>query len=199
MICIALLWELVTPRFHFLIVKVNNMPTMKYKTAGFTYLGLLILIAIIGIATQTTLILGMVMKRRIAEEQLLAIGKEFGNAFESYANTSAPGRPRYPVSLQDLLKDPRSPTIRRHLRKIYIDPLTGDDQWGEVPAIPGPGISGLYSLAKGQPIKIANFDTRFEDFEEKNSYQQWIFAARDSMLQSPTSIVGISPAKTDNK
>ncbi len=175
------------------------MYSMKYKTGGFTYVGLLILIAIIGISTQTTLVLSSVMKRRIAEERLLAIGKEFGNAFESYANASAPGRPRSPMSLQDLLKDPRSLTVRRHLRKIYIDPLTDGDQWGEVPAISGPGISGLYSLAKGQPIKIANFDARFEDFEEKTSYQQWIFAARASTTQSQTPLPGASPAKSDNK
>ena len=151
---------------------------------GFTYLGILVLIAIIGISTYATLKLGIIMQRRIAEERLLAVGAEFQHAFESYANASAPGRPRAPASLQDLLKDPRSPTLRRHLRKIYVDPITGDDQWGIVPAIPGPGISGVYSMAIGTPIKLANFEPRFENFEGQSSYQGWIFSLPSTLVMA---------------
>ncbi len=153
----------------------------RHKT-GFTYIGILILIAIIGISTAATLKLGAIMQRRIAEERLLTIGSEFRNALESYANASAPGRPRSPRSLQDLLKDPRSPALRRHLRTIYIDPITGDDHWGLVPTISGPGIAGIYSLAQGTPIKIGNFEPRFEDFEGQLSYQNWIFAPPTSAI-----------------
>lgn len=164
--------------------------TLK-SSAGFTYLGLLILVAIIGIATSATLKLGSIMQRRSAEERLLAIGSEFRNALESYANASAPGRPRSPASLQELLIDSRSASLRRHLRRIYIDPISGDDHWGVVSAIPGPGISGIYSLAKGNPIKRANFDPRFEEFSGQPSYQNWIF----SLPSSPISLPNVIPKK----
>jgi type II secretory pathway pseudopilin PulG len=142
---------------------------------GFTYLGALILIAVISVAASATLKVGAAMHRRAAEEELLAIGGEFRDAFVSYANSTPLGQPRTPPSLDDLLKDPRFPTVRRHLRRIYVDPISGKQEWGAIQAQPGPGIMGVYSLAEGTPIKIANFDLRFQDFEGKTSYRDWIF------------------------
>jgi type II secretory pathway pseudopilin PulG len=145
------------------------------RERGFTYIGVLIMVAVIGVAASATLLLGSVMQRRAAEEELLMIGDEFRDAFVSYANATPPGRQRTPPSLQELLKDPRFPTIRRHLRRIYVDPISGKEEWGTVPALPGPGIMGVYSLADGKPIKIGNFDPRFQDFEGKTSYSEWKF------------------------
>jgi type II secretory pathway pseudopilin PulG len=142
---------------------------------GFTYLGALILIAVVSVAATATLKLGVAMQRREAEEQLLTIGGEFRDAFVSYANATPLGQPRTPASLDDLLKDPRFPTVRRHLRKIYLDPISGKQEWGTIPAQPGPGIMGVYSLADGTPIKVANFEPRFQDFEGMTSYRDWIF------------------------
>jgi len=124
-----------------------------------------------------TVRLGAVIERRAAEEELLAVGTDFREAFISYANATPPGLPRTPPSLQALLKDPRFPEPRRHLRRIYPDPLTGDDLWATIAAIPGPGIMGVYSAAPGKPIKIGNFDLRFRDFEGKTSYAEWKFMA----------------------
>ncbi|HEY4374422.1 MAG TPA: hypothetical protein VGN52_21050 [Burkholderiales bacterium] len=69
----------------------------------------------------------------------------------------------------------RLPGIRRHLRRLYADPLTGKPGWGTIPA-PGGGIMGVYSLAKGTPIKIALFDPELADFEGKTSYADWQFS-----------------------
>jgi type II secretory pathway pseudopilin PulG len=142
---------------------------------GFTYLGLMILIAIIGIASATSLELGTLMQRRLAEETLLDIGKEFQRALASYANATPPGQSTAPSSLQDLLKDPRYPNTRRHLRKLYADPMTGKETWGLVPSIENKGIVGIYSLSEEKPIKIGNFDTLFQSFEGATSYRNWIF------------------------
>ena len=145
------------------------------QSAGFTYLSLLILIAIIGIVTATTVQMGSALQRHAAEEELLEIGAEFRSALISYANATPPGQKRTPASLQDLLKDPRYPNARRHLRKLYIDPITGKDEWGVVELTEGSGISGVHSLSDKQPIKIANFDVMFQDFEGKSSYHDWKF------------------------
>ncbi|MGO4331333.1 type II secretion system protein [Cupriavidus sp. 2TAF22] len=145
------------------------------RARGFGYIGLILMVAVIGVAGAATLQLGAVAQRRAAEEELLSIGTEFREAFISYANATPPGQPRTPPSLQALLKDPRYPTPRRHLRKLYVDPLTGEEAWGMVQAVPGPGIMGVYSLATGRPIKIGNFELRFQDFEGKASYQEWKF------------------------
>ena len=117
------------------------------------------------------------MQRRVAEEELLAVGSEFRLALISYSNATPVGQPVAPQSLQDLLKDPRYPNIRRHLRKLYFDPLTGKQQWGTVMSIDGKGIIGIYSLSTATPIKIGNFEMEFQNFEGKTSYADWVFMA----------------------
>ena len=143
---------------------------------GFTYLTLLIAIAIIGLVTVATAQFGAILQQRFAEEELLAIGTEFQTALISYANATPAGLSPYPSSLKDLIKDPRYPAVlRRHLRKIYIDPLTGIAEWGTVSSIDGRGIVGLYSFSNRVPIKVGNFEPRFESFNGKTSYRDWLF------------------------
>jgi type II secretory pathway pseudopilin PulG len=150
-------------------------PNRQRTAGGFTYLGMMIFIAIIGIISSTSLHLGSIVQRRDAEEQLLDIGNEFRRAIISYANASKPGANRAPQSLQDLLHDPRYPNTVRHLRKIRIDPITGSDEWGLVASIDGNGIIGVFSLSTDKPIKIGNFDPALEDFSTAASYNDWRF------------------------
>lgn len=147
------------------------------RDGGFTYLGLLILVAVIGIASAAALQVGSALQRRAAEEELLEIGAEFRNALISYANATPAGQKRSPSSLQDLLKDPRYPKPLRHLRKFYADPMTGKEEWGLIEALDGSGIIGVYSLSDAKPIKVGNFETAFQGFEGKTSYRGWKFAA----------------------
>jgi type II secretory pathway pseudopilin PulG len=149
-------------------------PLPHVRLRGFTLLGVLLLAALLAIAATATLSAGVTMQRRAAEDDLLAIGLEFRNAFKSYYE-AAVSTPRYPVKLEDLLRDPRFPGVRRHIRKLYIDPLTGKSDWGLIPA-PGGGILGVYSKAPGAPIKIALFPAEFASFEGKGSYAGWEFA-----------------------
>jgi type II secretory pathway pseudopilin PulG len=143
--------------------------------AGFAYLGLLILLAIMGVVGAAALQLGKVTHRRAAEEALLDVGSEFGQALENYRRASPAGRPDAPLELQELLKDPRSPGTLRHLRKLYADPLTGKQEWGTLRSPDSNRILGVYSLSDARPIKIANFDPQFQDFAGKSSYRQWVF------------------------
>ena len=152
------------------------------NAAGFTYVGVLILIAIIGIASAATLKVGSTLQRRAAEQELLFVGMEFRNAFLSYANATPPGQIRAPRSLQELLKDPRSTNPRRHLRKLYADPMTGKETWGLVYGSDGVGIIGIYSLSEEKPIKISNFDIVFKDFEGRTSYKDWKFIGEVQLM-----------------
>jgi type II secretory pathway pseudopilin PulG len=145
--------------------------------AGFTYLGLLILVAILALATSATLTLGSIVQRREAEQRLLEVGAAYRQAIASYLNSSPAGDRRYPGALAELLKDPRYPGVRRHLRQLYPDPITGKNEWGLVGA-PGGGIMGVYSLSNAKPIKIAEFELANESFEEAVHYSQWVFITR---------------------
>lgn len=152
---------------------------------GFAYLSLLITIAIIGIAAAATFKVGSVLQRRFAEEELLAIGSEFRRALLSYSSATPAGQSNYPQTLEALLKDPRYPNVRRHLRKLYYDPLTGSQKWGIVMSPDGKGITGVYSLAPGAPIKVGNFETIYQSFEDKTTYADWIFTSIPPQLNVP--------------
>lgn len=141
---------------------------------GATYLGVLILVAILGLAGAAALRVGSVFDRRMAEEELLFVGQQYRLALESYSRSAPPGGPRYPMTLQDLVRDPRYPALRRHLRQVYPDPLTGRVDWVLLRA-PGGGIMGLHSSSTRAPIKTANFSAPFQPFEGRASYAEWIF------------------------
>lgn len=165
--------------------RMNMRVSVFRRPCGFTYLGLLILVAILGITSTVSLQVGSILQRRAAEEELLRIGTEFRNALISYANATPVGQKHAPANLQELLKDPRYPNPRRHLRKLYADPLTGKSEWGIIEAPNGLGIVGVYSLSEAQPIKIGGFDTPFQAFSGKTSYRDWIFTV-DTQAHNPS-------------
>lgn len=142
---------------------------------------LLAAIAVVGIAAAGAVSLGATVARRDAEQQLLAIGAEFERALVSYAGlppgtaaSSAPAGVRGPRELDDLLKDSRVPGVKRHLRKLYADPLTGKAEWGVVRDSQG-FITGVHSLAEGRPIKRSDWPVAWAHFEEQESYGRWVF------------------------
>ncbi|ROZ79738.1 type II secretion system protein [Ramlibacter sp. WS9] len=149
-----------------------------FKQGGFAYVLLLLAVALISIAATAAVSLGATMARRDAERELLAIGAEFQQALRSYAGVPAgavtPTMGQGPRTLDDLLKDPRVPGIRRHLRQLYADPLTGKSEWGLVLDAQG-RIAGVHSLAEGKPIRQLGFGPQFAALENADTYRQWVF------------------------
>jgi type II secretory pathway pseudopilin PulG len=152
--------------------------TLRYRIAplqlGFTYVGLLLCLFVIALSSLVVVQTSSLLVRRAAEQELLCIGREFSVAFRTYYQSTPIGQRRYPNSLQDLLRDTRTPEISRHLRRLYADPLTGKETWGLVQAPEG-GILGVYSLSQETPIKIGNFDVDQTGFENSTSYSDWKF------------------------
>lgn len=159
----------------------------RYNT-GFTYLGLLMLVAIIGLLASAGLKLGAVLQRAASEQALLDIGTQFSDALKSYAAATPRGQSPQPPTLQALLKDPRFPTVRRHLRQIFIDPMTGSTHWGVKYLANDVGVIAVYSLSEKKPIKVANFDEPFQSFNGKTTYREWQFGT----VQARTAIAGAS-------
>lgn len=170
---------------HSATCDMGSFPPPRNANHGFAYLALLITIAIIGIAAVATFQVGSILQRRLAEEELLDIGTEFRRALLSYANATPVGQSNYPSNLEALLKDPRYPEVRRHLRKLYFDPLTGTQKWGMIMSPDGKGIIGVYSLAPGTPIKVGNFELQYQSFEGKTTYAGWIFTSIPPQLAAP--------------
>ena len=145
------------------------------RQSGFTYLGLIILVAILGLVGAAGLKMGSLLQRQVAEQELLDIGAQFSDALYSYAAATPPGQPQQPDSLAALLRDARVPQLRRHLRKLYTDPVTGRAEWGLLYQPGSNRIIGVHSLSQMQPLKVGNFEARFKGFEDKSHLSDWQF------------------------
>lgn len=152
-------------------------PQGAAQCAGYTLIGLLIVVSILLISSMATLNVAEFSGRRAAEAELIEIGGEFNQAFQSYYEQSPPGTPNYPAALADLIKDPRFAGVKRHLRRLYRDPFTSKAEWGIIKAPQG-GIMGVYSLAEGEPIMQGRPYTSVLDVvtpTATNSYARWRF------------------------
>ena len=108
--------------------------------------------------------------QREKEAELLFRGEQYRDAIASYYKKEQ----RYPKALQDLLEDKRYPMPVRHLRRLYRDPITGEDEWGLVEA-PGGGVMGVYSRSEEAPVKSGNFSTKNQEFSDQQRYSDWKF------------------------
>lgn len=151
--------------------------------AGFTYLWVLLLVAFLGIGLTVAVQIATTASQRDKEKELLFIGRQFRTAIARYYETQLPGgRREYPANLEDLLLDKRVPGIRRHLRKVFVDPMTGKAEWGFV-RVAG-RIVGVRSLSETVPIKQDGFDAENMAFRGKQKYGDWAFVyPPDLMLQ----------------
>ena len=143
------------------------------RARGFTYLGILIVVALLGIALSAVGTAWSVAAQRERETQLLFVGDEFRNAIASYY-ASGPAAHQLPHELEDLVQDQRQALVRRHLRRIYLDPMTGRADW-ELIRDPDGGIYGVRSASQRKPIKRANFTDDDAQFAGAECYCEWRF------------------------
>lgn len=167
---------------------------LRHRAQGFTYIGLLFVVALIGVALALAGETWSVRVKREREAELLFAGDQLRRALDSY-RAATPGRAQFPQSLDELLEDKRFPTIRRHLRRIYIDPMTGRPEWGLVKA--GERIIGVHSLSTDAPLKRSNFSARDTNFAGAKEYRDWRFVVEQSAPPPPQLRQGSAPARTD--
>lgn len=157
---------------------------LKGRRRGFTYLWTLLVIAFMGIGLVIASEVYSTALQREREQELIFIGREFRQAIGRYYESNmAGGQKQYPLTLDDLLKDPRFPNGRRYLRRIYIDPMTGKNQWGTI-LVRG-RVAGVYSLSEKVPIKQDHFEGSESGFRGKEKYSEWKFTYPADLVLSP--------------
>ncbi|MDE2081228.1 MAG: type II secretion system protein, partial [Burkholderiales bacterium] len=117
------------------------------RERGFTYLWLLFVLALAGAALATAGQRWSTITQRERERDLAFRGDAIAQAIAAYRGASAPGAAPGPASLEDLLEDRRSLTLRRYLRQVYLDPFTGRADWVVVRDDRG-AIMGVHSRAR---------------------------------------------------
>jgi type II secretory pathway pseudopilin PulG len=144
---------------------------------GFTFLGVMFLVILMGLAVTVASEAWYMSLRREKEEELLFAGDQMRRAIASFTASVPGAAQRYPGSLQELIRDPRLPGVKRHLRKIYQDPMTGKTEWGLIRSSEG-AITGVHSLSDREPIKKSGFSRDDRDFEGKTQYSKWVFVPK---------------------
>jgi type II secretory pathway pseudopilin PulG len=143
------------------------------RPRGVVLLGLVVLLALGGLAALQFGQSAHDARLRDKEAQLLWIGQQFRQALASYYLASPGPAKHLPVRLEDLLRDNRFPQPVRHLRRLYADPIQPDMPWGVLKR--GNQIIGLYSQADGTPFRTTNLGPGLEAAEGARSYADWRF------------------------
>jgi type II secretory pathway pseudopilin PulG len=150
-----------------------NIQIGNIKQWGFTYIGLLMVMAIAGIGMAGVGIVWHQDAQREREKELLFIGDEYRKAIGSYYENSLGEAKQFPPTLEDLVTDKRFPNTKRHLRKLYSDPMALSKPWQLV--LQQGQIIGVYSASKQTPIKKVGFQPPYETFGEAVEYSDWKF------------------------
>ncbi len=148
---------------------------------GFTYLGVLFAIVVLGIALSAVGIMWSTQIRREREAELLFIGDQYRAAIGRYVAAGG----KYPASLSELVTDERSAQPRHFLRRLYPDPMTNRMDWEVIEAPGRGGIMGVASSSRATPIKQAGFPGPDALFENALCYCAWQFIYAPRRLLPP--------------
>ena len=143
------------------------------RQSGFTYIGILIAVMLMGIALGAAGSIWSFTAQRDKEAELIYIGHQFRDAIARYYAAGGAGF-QYPRELQDLIEDDRSVVPRHFLRQVYRDPMTGQADWQLIRTNDG-GIMGVVSNSQAKPIKRAGFEAADAAFEGTECYCDWQF------------------------
>jgi len=147
---------------------------LQRRSQGFTYAGVLFAVVVLGLALSTAGTLWSASSQREREAELLWVGEQYVRAIETFYLYGPGGARYYPRSLQDLVEDRRGPVLRRHLRKLYADPMTGQIDW-ELEQLADGAIVGVRSRSTKQPFRRVGTGPAMIDFEEADCYCDWAF------------------------
>ena len=153
------------------------MTTHKKGERGAILIFLLITITLVGLMAGMAGTSWSTVIQRSKEQLLLWRGGQIRRAIGSYYMTGHAGmQPSLPQKMDDLLRDPRSLAVVRHLRRNYLDPMTGEpfvlirDSGGK--------IQGVRSSSTKEPFKQDGFRAENMQFSQKSSYAEWQFIFR---------------------
>ncbi len=145
----------------------------RSSTRGVVLMGLVVLLALAGLALLRFGESAATARQREREAQLLWVGQQYRAALESYYRATPGPVKHLPLTFEELLRDSRFPNPVRHLRQAYPDPMQPEVPWGIVRR--GNQIIGVYSQADGAPLRRHGFPPGLESFEGATQYSAWRF------------------------
>lgn len=144
-----------------------------HRQAGFSYVIVMFLVAVLSIAAVRALENTLTLERRDKEAELLWRGMAYREAIRTYYENSPGTGKSFPKELKDLLQDNRLVRPTRPLRRLYPDPLSGGE-WGVLRNEDG-NVIGVYPKSSDRPLKRAGFPQVLIAFTNAAHYSDWKF------------------------
>ena len=166
--------------------------TKQAGQRGAILLMLLVMVVILGLAAGMAGQSWRSTMQRAREAELLWRGQQYQQAVASYYAVKHGPQQMLPAKLEHLLRDPRFPGVVRHLRKLYKDPMTGED-W-ELVTDPAERIIGVRSSSDLEPFRKDGFPASLEKLQGKTSYREWEFAFTPTKQNPATKQPSAMPA-----
>lgn len=165
----------------------------RSASSGVVLMGLVVLLALAGLALLQFGESAATARQREREAQLLWVGQQYRSALESYYRATPGPVKHLPVSLDELVRDSRFPNPVRHLRKLYADPLQPEVPLGLVKR--GSQIIGVYSQSDTAPLRRSGFAPGLESFEGAAQYSAWrfLFIPRAAPSAAPLPLAAAKP------
>lgn len=133
---------------------------------GYALVLALLMVVAVALASTAAVLRWQTEMQRERERQLRFAGTQYAQAIARYV-MAVPTAQQYPRSLDDLLEDRRFPMPRRHLRRRYVDPMTGQDDWVLIQQ--DGRIVGLHSRSTAATLK--------QEGGTPSTYADWQFVA----------------------
>lgn len=163
----------------------NSSFPLFHNQHGAVLLMVLVMVTLLGLMAGIAGSSWQTIVQRSKEADLLWKGNQIRQAIGRYyefsgagtdiqTKTAAKTMHMFPVMLEDLLADPRTLEVTRYLRRLYPDPLTGED-WELIRSPQGGGIMGVRSTSTLKPFKQYGFSVENKNFAVQNDYASWKF------------------------
>ena len=169
------------------VTPAGRAATGRADESGFTYIAVLAMLFIVSLGLSQLGPAWAHQVQREREQELLRIGATYVQALASYHQASPGSLKQFPKSLDELLRDERHLGIRRHLRRVYTDPLQPGQPFGLLRGEDGT-IQGVYSTRAEPPLRqAAQTPAGGEPLPAgARSYRDWVFTPRiESPVQAP--------------
>lgn len=141
---------------------------------GFTYVAVLALLAMLGIALAAVGTRWADRVQREREQELLRVGQLYAQAILAYHRGSPGSDQTWPKDVQDLLLDPRMLSTVRYLRAPYTDPMRPGQAFGLVRAADNT-IRGVFSTSVDKPFQQGSVDLGVTVLAPAQHYADWQF------------------------
>lgn len=161
------------------------------KQLGFTYLGLMLLIAVAGIALAGLGTVWHTEVQREKEQELFFNGNQYSQAIRSYYDSTPAGIKQFPQNLQQLISDNRFPQTKRHLRKLYPNPFAEDGQWQLIKE--QDRIIGVYADSEKVPLRRVFKSVSQLAFNDAKTYSAWRFTYKPGQQEVQQQAVVAAP------